>query len=882
MASQKHPKLGGSSSGATKPTSNRLATQLRGWLDDLKLDEEVLAVLLPSGRPHDYESQLWDYKEKLPTLLEKPTEEDRKQHKCEIGEIIKDAVAFYNAYGGYVVFGVSDKGKQRIRGCSGNFDLGDFNKRLESYTGTSIECIFRLVQVPDHPDAAQVGLLLVPRRPAGAVPVRFKKKGPEKPNGGRCFNEETYVRIRDECRPATATSDDWLFLHSDRSPPEADGRGNPSRVVSALPARDPDLVKFVGREDTLAVLRRWLSDPRSPVRLVTGIGGLGKTTVAYHFAEEVVASGAGEVEWVIWLTAKQKTYSALRGHFVQAGRVDFSSLEELLSSVLQILSYQLPPEVEDPSIDDLADRVVDALYNYTCLLIIDDLDSLSPDEQKETVAALNGIALRTVGREIPCSRILMTSRIDQGMPPTAVIKIAGLERAGFDEFVNNLCNTFRIGQITARNLDALYSTTSGSPLFAASIVRLVYLGENLETAVETWKGQEGEDVRKFAFEREIGDLEGPQGRLLYAVLLLGETSINDLATILEVTSKVVRDRVSELQAYHLISTSTKESGDSVIFAPSDLFLVTDILRRHLGSQAAIVEQACTRAQERSSTDNRSIGAGIRRVVAAWELGRADEAQRIGQELRSKFPRSGDAANLLGQALLRLSPPRIREADREFDAARRLGCARPELIADSINTKIALKDWPGLLDFASPLSSNDPVHDLPLHAYLRACNELITTAKNRGDSGRAAELAIAAVQKVSRRFVRSRLEKRQFDELNARRFQLAREYVAAVDRQNPRAGDKLAVFEGVWKLAECDVVLTDLVRTGISALGAWWEHVERRPVVDLAACSILNRQLGRLERLERQLNAYGRNDSPLLAEIERVRHDLAHRGARLAG
>lgn len=857
-----------------------LLAKLRSWVDDLKVDEDVLAELLPLGRPHDFEAQLWDYKEKLPVLPDKATDEDRKEHKVQIGEVIKDVAAFHNAFGGYIVFGVSDKGSQRIKGCSGSFDIGDFNKRLESYTGCSIECYFFLFPISERLDAAQIALLLIPRRPSRAAPVKFKKKGPEKPNGGRCFNEETYVRIRDECRPAAATSEDWLFLHSDRSPPEAQRVHSRPAVKSSLPARDPDLIEFVGRAKTLEFLRRWLSDARSPVRLVTGIGGLGKTAVSYHFAEEVIASGSGDVEWVIWLTAKRKTYSALRGQLVQAGRVDFSNLEELYKAILQKLSYQIPADIDEPSLEELSDRIVDAFENYTCLLIVDDIDSLPPDDQKETVAALNSIALRTVGRDIPCSRILMTSRIDQGMPPTAVVKIAGLEE-GFDKFITNLCTTFDIGPVTGKNLDHLYDATSGSPLFAASIIRLVWLGESLLTAIETWKGQEGEEVRKFAFQREISRLGGPQGRLLYAVLLLGETSINDLASILEVTPKVVRDRVSELQAYHLISTSTKESGDSVIFAPSDLSAVTEILRSHLGSQADTVEHACARAQERSNTDNRSIGAGIRRVVAAWDLNRADEALRLAQELRGRFDKNGDVANVFGQALLRQSPPRTAEADREFDQARRLGCTRPELIADAINVKTSLRDWQGLLNMVAPLSSNDTVHDLPLHAYLRACAELVNIAKGRGDQTRVAELAISAVEKVSRKFSRSRIDKRQFEELGAKRFGFAREYVAALNQLHPRNGDKLSVFYGVFRLAEVDVVLGDLVRIGISALEAWWNDVERRPIVDLAACGILNRQLSRLERLERQLREYGRTQSSILIELERARLDLAHRGARFA-
>jgi KaiC/GvpD/RAD55 family RecA-like ATPase len=107
------------------------------------------------------------------------------------------------------------------------------------------------------------------------------------------------------------------------------------------------------------------------VRLVTGIGGLGKTTLSYRFAEEVIKTGAGEIEWVIWLTAKQRTFSALRGQLVPTRHVDFVDLASLYSAILKALSHELPlEEEEEATLDQLADRVVDALQNYTCLIIV--------------------------------------------------------------------------------------------------------------------------------------------------------------------------------------------------------------------------------------------------------------------------------------------------------------------------------------------------------------------------------------------------------------------------------------------------------------------------------------------------------------------------------
>jgi hypothetical protein len=298
--------------------------------------------------------------------------------------------------------------------------------------------------------------------------------------------------------------------------------------------------------------------PRSTTKMVDRLAqsgspynahrGLGKTTLAYHFAEEVVQTGAGNIEWIIWLTAKQQTFSALRGQFVVASKVDFINLPSLYGAILKALSHEMSPEEEEPTLNQIADRVVEALNSYSCLVIVDDIDSLSPEQQKETVAALNAIALRTVGREIAPSRVLMTSRVDQGMPPTAVIKISGLEEDEFATHLLNLCQTFNVKEIKSKDsLSALFEATSGSPLFAASIVRLLSLGEDLKSVVETWRGQEGEEVRKFAFEREVKRLDAVQSRLLYAVLLLGETSVNDLAAVLDVTPKVVRDRISELK-----------------------------------------------------------------------------------------------------------------------------------------------------------------------------------------------------------------------------------------------------------------------------------------------------------------------------------------------
>jgi DNA-binding IscR family transcriptional regulator len=613
--------------------------------------------------------------------------------------------------------------------------------------------------------------------------------------------------------------------------------------------------------------------------LITGIGGLGKTTLAFRFAEEVVETAAGQIEWVIWMTAKAQTYSALRGKLVETGSVDFSGLRSLYEAILRTLSFELiESDDTDTSLEELSDRVIEALSYYSCLIVVDDIDSLSPEEQRETVSALNAIALRTVGRDFIPSRVLLTSRIDQGLSPTAVQKITGLEPDAFESHVSNLCQTFSIPKVPSSYLPKFYSATSGSPLFAASIVRLVKLGENLTDVVATWRGQEGVEVRRFAFERELRQLDPGQGRLLYAVLLLGETSVVDLATVLDVSQAVVRDRISELQSYHLLSTRSGAGGSSSIVAPADLLSVIEILREHLSIHAKSVEQACAEAQNRSKSANRSVGAAIREVVSLWDANRDDEAAIAAEKVRDRFPKNADVASVLGAAYLRVSPSRSKEADKELMRAYGLRCSRPELVPNIIRAKTDISDWSGIYELTKGMYSRERNRDVPLSAFLSASRQLLRTAQDRGDFGRSAEIAVLAAERVADKMQHS-LDKTFFSTLQQERTYFASQYVLAVERDVHRPGDALSVFEAVARLSNAGIVLVDVLRRGMTALQRWWTDVEQRPFVDVVAVDILSSQLRRLDRIKVQLVEFQREDQ-VIEDVSKLHRDLSYRAARL--
>ena len=595
-----------------------LIEDIRHWIDDQRFSDEVWELLLPGSKPHDFECEVFDYKLDVPDRGS-GSRDHIAEFDIAVSELIKDAVSFHNAFGGYIVFGVADKGSNRLRGSEKELNVSEFNKKIEAATGKSIECFISHRDYETDNKTIRLSLLLVPRRPDDQEPVSFKKLAPQDRLGRRAYQaSDVYVRRRDECRPATATSEDWRFLHSSRGLHADSRNGLATRCNARLPARDPDIIKFVGREGYFSRLREWLNDKRDPVRLLSGIGGLGKTAIAYRFAEELAETGAGKFEYIVWLTAKEKTFSVTRGSLVQASHVDFWDAESLYSEILLALGSHVRWDDEEPLDRQAIDALLEALSLYCSLIIIDDLDSLPLDVQRQVVFNLTGVAQRTVSQSDNPSRILFTSRLDQGLPPAAVIPVKGFGLEEFKEFTLTFSEGMDISPPSHDAVATLYGASAGSPLFCGSILRLVRLGSRLADALEQWAEQDGTEVRRFAFERELKRLQPSAAKVLYAASLLGETSILELSSLLETTARSIQDCVNSLRSYHLISNGTTESGSVVLTAPQEVTLVGDVLRSHLGPFARDIESLCVRARVSTHASRSTIAIGIAEVVGFWE------------------------------------------------------------------------------------------------------------------------------------------------------------------------------------------------------------------------------------------------------------------------
>ncbi len=637
------------------------------------------------------------------------------------------------------------------------------------------------------------------------------------------------------------------------------------------------MVKFVGREKELSILRTWLLDRRSPVKMISGIGGLGKTSVAYRFCEELASSGAGEFEYVAWVSAKRTTYAALRGAMVKTTRHDFSTVEELLQRLIWILAGQSSVD-EDADEEEYADILVDALTYSPSFIVVDDLDSLSPDEQRKCATVLQEVGFRTVDREHAGSKFLLTSRLDQGLSPTSVVKISGLDEEAFNLHIRNLCEQFDLEKFKPRLSRQIYSASSGSPLFASAIVRMASLGEKPKEICERWSSHDGEDVREFAFKRELDRLTNASAAVLFAVVKLGEVTSEELLEVVEATKRSLFDCINELQSFHLLGKKENAQGDFIFSTSKELVASAGILKRKLGERANEIERRCAIMRKSEGEQAREIGRTIRSIIRCLDEGETGKALLFAKDLVQRNPRNGDAWCMLARTYLSVKPSKYAEADDACTNALNTSCTRSELFEYVVAAKTGVGDWQGLKTYAEKKRFKSNKRDPGLDAYLTAVRNLVDLANQRGSYLEASKHAQDGTRKLSEKIQNSYLDPDLFSSLVRDQNQLADLSIKYCRLSIERPRDNLRIADLGFELFDRKVQTKEAVRAICDGLTVWSEEVRKKAVMDEAEREIIANNIRKLDRVSELLKSSGRDASEDLVAIARAQRQLGFVGA----
>ncbi|WP_321797607.1 AAA family ATPase [Caballeronia sp. J97] len=845
------------------------------------MDEEVLRALLPNGEPLEYERQLWDYKLKLPSLASsrKPTAEELAEFNGAMAEVMKDVAAFYNSFGGYIVAGVRNSPRD-IVGFSDGFDCDELNKRFLAATGQQVECCFRTFTTRETADRA-VGILFIPQRGYEKLPAQFGKDAPEKPSGKRPYGKgDIYFRFADQCiRAESSEHFAFLFAPGKRAIHHMAMAQTPVAVMASnLADRDPGFIEFVGREDYLGSLWKWFLDKYNSVKLLAGIGGVGKTTLAHEFCDQVASASPFGFHRIIWLSAKRQFYTAVNGQYVPSSRVDFADVEDVLRTIcleLGALQEDVPLEAGREA---LMDRAIDALRILPALVVVDDIDSLEPDLQQDLFHTLISLFAHTAGKSVVGSRAVLTARLDLGAAPGQVLRVKGLDLDDFCDFVEVTSAALSLPSVAERNskqIKRFHEVTEGSPTFASSVLRLVSLGETLDQALTKWKGADGEDVRRFAFDRELDQLPDATRNVLFALCVLTQSTLAELSTVLSRSVQQVRDDFAELRKYHLLShADVNLPGGALVTIPGSIRMMRDLLRLKVRNPKKI-EADCVRARKAAPVVRSDLGPEIRRVTDLWNLGQSSDALDVAELLDRKY-QNRDIKCLLGRAYQMTVPPDFKKSEIALRKAHELGCQRAELLPLWVTAKSELGDWTGLLEITKFTEDKIPASDILINRA-DAYQQLAEMDRRAGNLRSAAQRYAEGGREIDDVLKRSRAA-RQSLQLKQFRREVLISHVELIERTTAGANDYLDVWLAAVLCYDCFVRSPRIIRLGAGRLSEWWAAVERRDSSSAKSQRVLEIQLRRLRDIIVSLRAADSTDAITMEELESIASDLDRRSA----
>jgi len=655
-----------------------------------RIGREIFDLLISQGVASNDEAPLWDYKGALPVKPAVKNDGLKLNYDVKMAEIVKDCVSFWNAYGGYLVAGVHDK-TRKIIGYDADFDAADLNLKIHAATGVSIETIYRRIDVSNIEAGKIIGLLLIPRRPNSSNPAQFRKDAPKLTGSSAkpaYAAQSFYLRQRDQCRPAVSP-EDFEFLYGPRTLAYEGGQN--FWLDNNLPPRDTDMIQLIGRNEELANLWGWLSDAFRPVKILAGLGGVGKTSIAFTFSERLIERPPAGLDRLIWLGAKVETFSGEQGRFVTLVRTDFASPRDLLMQIL--LETGCPPEQvpDDPAEDELLSLCEVHLRAFGYMLVVDNLDTLADEDQQVVYDHLTQLAVATR------TKCLITARRNLGATKAAVIEIGGLSKDDFEKFVGKRCELLGVAPPTDSEMTALRAASGGSPLFAMSLLRLVSLGDSYQVAIAHWRGSDGEKVREAAFKAEVSRLSGPAARVLLVLCYRPAVSASELTATLKLNRQEIHDAIDELRQFSMTSEDHSLPGGASFRLSPTLSFVTSLVEKRVGDHAEIKEH-CTTSEKVVTNKRPFIAEAERRVLSFLSQNNHSEAAAVVQQALLTLPDDPDLIFLQGRCFTAAGS--FHKARDSYALAYDLGCRRRELFAGWIEASRRENEWRGITDIAT--------------------------------------------------------------------------------------------------------------------------------------------------------------------------------------
>jgi hypothetical protein len=309
---------------------------------------------------------------------------------------------------------------------------------------------------------------------------------------------------------------------------------------------------------------------------------------------------------VIFISAKEKELIPISGRVSDINNPDFSNEEELLKAILTYGGWIGNREVlENLSIQEIRDEVKAFFDISSCLIVLDDIDTLTT----KGVDSGADYLYRVLCRAACPSKVIYTLRNAPSQSLMNAVEVPALDDDEYDEFIDACVTQFKVPPPPVSLKDTQIAEVSERrPLVVETIVALVRTAGSYERALELFQQHAGDNIRDYVFLREWEAIKGKDlAQLLLAALsdFQESATFSDLQAVLQVDSSRVRDAIAEVREMFL---SVEEAGQDSRYG-----LAT--LTKKFVSTKKIELPAYAIIRERAKTYNRTVQVSNPRVAS---------------------------------------------------------------------------------------------------------------------------------------------------------------------------------------------------------------------------------------------------------------------------
>ena len=244
--------------------------------------------------------------------------------------------------------------------------------------------------------------------------------------------------------------------------------------------------KFFGREDSIRDIETTLLEGRTYIANIDGVGGIGKTALAYHFCEEKIVK-ADEVifDYLVWISSKITKFDPLTNQPLPIG-TDFQGIETLFDTLLSVCG--LEEEIEKPLECKRLFCEKEILETEPVFFVLDNLENVEDGEFFEYILKdFNRIS----GKNKKILKVLTTSR-KRGQIADFPVRIEGLGMKDALSMLEYHAKTYSVADISNApdpNNVALVEKVGGIPLGIEFIVRQMANGRSRGDIIRELEGE---------------------------------------------------------------------------------------------------------------------------------------------------------------------------------------------------------------------------------------------------------------------------------------------------------------------------------------------------------------------------------------------------------